>query len=96
MPTQLYGALDNVDVVMSLIRTYLRNAVVQSAEELMDDALGMREEGARLLLSLLLKSRVNRRSRRNLVTVTAQWVEDNRRQQGDRRCRWYSVLLQSF
>ena len=96
MPRQLYGALDNVDVVMSLVRTYLRNARVQSAEELMDDALGMREEGARLLLSLLLKSRVNPRTRRSLANVRAQWLEDNRRQPGDRRAKWYSVLLQSL
>ena len=40
------SAVKDVDVVMSLVRVYIRNATVTSPEALMDDAVIVSEEGA--------------------------------------------------
>ena len=62
----------------------------------MTDVFLMREEGARMLLCILLASQVNQRSRRTVASVSEAWMRDRRRQPDEPRVKWYGTLLRSF
>ena len=64
----------SVAEIMQHVRFYLRNSDAQSEEQLMQDAVVLREPGAVAMLWMLLQVRANKRTRRSVKNVTDEWV----------------------
>ena len=67
------------------MRAYLALPPRQRSADVMRDALRDGDPGALQLIHFILETRVNRRSRRSLATVTAEYAKV-------RRAAWFGLL----
>jgi hypothetical protein len=79
---------------MTLLRLYLHNTDASSAEAIMADAFGAHEPGALNLVELVLLVRGNRRTRRRLLAVEAEWRRLRRLGDDTAVPRWYRTVQQ--
>jgi hypothetical protein len=79
-------------VNMTLLRVYLRNTFADTGDQVLDDAFWAREPGALGLVEYLLLVRGNRRSRRSIHAVEAEWRRVRHGGDDVVPARWFTTL----
>ena len=79
---------------MPLVRQYLRSAAPTNGHDIVEDAFGGFEEGARELLKLCLPLRGNPRTRQTMSSVSREWRRTRRGR--TEPVRWYNRLCEAL